>query len=86
VEASPQEHEEQKQEVRKYSKLCMHLKGTVSGDFLLLVFFHESVCVAVELVELKLSINETYTVKKDYRHSRPQPGCRLPNSLWVGII
>jgi hypothetical protein len=26
-----------------------------------------------------------YTVKKGYRHSRPQPGCHLPNSPWAGI-
>jgi hypothetical protein len=27
-----------------------------------------------------------YTVKKGYRISLPQPGCRLPNSPWPGII
>ncbi len=27
-----------------------------------------------------------YAVDKDYRHSRPQPGCHLPNSPWAGII
>jgi hypothetical protein len=29
---------------------------------------------------------DTYTVKKVYRFSRPQPGCRLPNSPWPGIV
>ncbi len=28
----------------------------------------------------------TYTVKKRWRPSRPQPGCHLPNSLWAEII
>jgi hypothetical protein len=27
-----------------------------------------------------------YTVKKNYRFSRPQPGCHLPNSPLTGII
>ena len=25
-----------------------------------------------------------YTVEKAFRHSRPQPGCHLPNSPWAG--
>jgi hypothetical protein len=27
-----------------------------------------------------------YTITKGYRHSRPQPGCHLPNSPWPGIF
>ncbi len=27
-----------------------------------------------------------YTVKKGSRFFRPQPGCHLPNSPWMGII
>ncbi len=27
-----------------------------------------------------------YTVKKSYHFFRPQPGCHLPNSPWLGII
>ncbi len=28
----------------------------------------------------------SYTVKKAFRYSRPQPGCQKPNSPWTGII
>jgi hypothetical protein len=28
----------------------------------------------------------SYTVKKAFRYSRPQPGCHVPNSPWVGIM
>ncbi len=30
--------------------------------------------------------SRSYTVKKCYRFSRPQPGCHKPNSPWPGII
>jgi hypothetical protein len=33
-----------------------------------------------------LYILRNYTVKKGYRHSRPQPGCHLPDSPWAGIV
>jgi hypothetical protein len=29
---------------------------------------------------------KTYTVKKAFRYSRPQPGCHLPRSSYAGII
>ncbi len=28
----------------------------------------------------------SYTVKKAFRYSRPQPGCHLPNSPYAGIM
>jgi hypothetical protein len=34
----------------------------------------------------RVQITQVYTEKKRWRHSRPQPGCHLPNSSWEGII
>jgi hypothetical protein len=28
----------------------------------------------------------SYTVKKAFRYSRPQPGCHLPNYPWAGVV
>ncbi len=38
-----------------------------------------------KLKNLALGRKCLYTVKKGERHSRPQPECHLPNSLWAGI-
>jgi hypothetical protein len=31
-------------------------------------------------------MGKSYTVRKGYHFSHPQPGCHLPNSPWPGII
>jgi hypothetical protein len=53
------------------------VKTYSSANFIAIFFFygHQS------LFESKVV---DYTVKKGLRFSRPQPGCHLPNSLWLG--
>jgi len=38
------------------------------------------------IISLFALSNILYTVKKGIAHSRPQPGCYLPNSPWPGIF
>ncbi len=51
------------------------------------VGLYEQVFLTVNVSSFTLHQNMyEYTVKKGQRHSRPQPGCHLPNSPWAVII
>ncbi len=51
---------------------------------IVLPIFDLRLIYADSLLIVVYTLIQTYTVKKGLRHSRPQPGCHLPNSLWAG--
>jgi hypothetical protein len=59
-----------------------------SGSLIILGRMSSILNVLTKLVfdDLLVIQRQIYTVKKAFRHSRPQPGCHLPNSPWAGIM